>query len=66
MIFPLSVFMGWVRWRSQSVWPAVVIHMIINLSRSWLEQLFFKIRGAYLMSPEKADRDHRGFGRILL
>lgn len=41
MIFPLSVFMGWVRWRSQSVWPAVVIHMIINLSRSWLEQLFF-------------------------
>ncbi|GIO31452.1 hypothetical protein J2TS6_25930 [Paenibacillus albilobatus] len=42
MIFPLSVFMGWVRWRSQSVWPAVIIHMIINLGRSWLEQLFFE------------------------
>ncbi|MEC0179843.1 CPBP family intramembrane metalloprotease [Paenibacillus favisporus] len=41
MIFPLSVFMGWVRWRSRSIWPVVLIHMVINLSRSWLEQLFF-------------------------
>ncbi|OZB90428.1 CPBP family intramembrane glutamic endopeptidase [Paenibacillus sp. XY044] len=41
MIFPLSVFMGWVRWRSRSIWPVVLIHMIINLSRNWLEQLFF-------------------------
>ncbi|MBB3131860.1 membrane protease YdiL (CAAX protease family) [Paenibacillus rhizosphaerae] len=41
MIFPLSVYMGWVRWRSRSIWPAVLIHMVINLSRSWLEQLFF-------------------------
>ncbi|MFD0698252.1 CPBP family intramembrane glutamic endopeptidase [Paenibacillus sp. GCM10027628] len=40
MIFPLSVFMGWVRLKSGSLWPAVLIHTVINMTRSWLEQLF--------------------------
>ncbi|WP_277546533.1 CPBP family intramembrane glutamic endopeptidase [Brevibacillus laterosporus] len=40
MIFPLSVFIGWFRFTSGSIWPAVLSHTMINLTRSWLEQLF--------------------------
>ncbi|MCM3339203.1 CPBP family intramembrane metalloprotease [Paenibacillus sp. MER TA 81-3] len=40
MIFPLSVVMGWVRHKSGSLWPAVIIHTAINHSRSWFEALF--------------------------
>ncbi|WP_430190536.1 CPBP family intramembrane glutamic endopeptidase [Paenibacillus thiaminolyticus] len=41
MIFPLSIVMGWVRYASGSIWPAVLIHTVINHSRYWLEVLFY-------------------------
>lgn len=39
-IVPMSVFIGWVRYKSESLWPVVIIHAMINLVRSWLEMLF--------------------------
>ncbi|MCY9515541.1 CPBP family intramembrane glutamic endopeptidase [Paenibacillus apiarius] len=41
MIFPLSVVMGWIRHKSGSLWPAVIMHTAINHSRSWFEALFY-------------------------
>ncbi len=64
MIFPLSVFMGWIRWRSQSVW----LSRRHSHDHQFVAQLagavvFRKIRGLVLCRRRKRDRDHRGLGR---
>ncbi|RAL24542.1 CPBP family intramembrane glutamic endopeptidase [Thermoflavimicrobium daqui] len=39
-ILPLGLVMGWVRTKSQSIWPVVLLHMLINHIRSFMTEFF--------------------------
>lgn len=41
MIFPLSFLLGWIRINSQSIWPIVLCHGLINYLRGFLDTLFY-------------------------
>jgi membrane protease YdiL (CAAX protease family) len=41
MIFPLSFLLGWIRISSQSIWPVVLCHGLINYLRGFLDTLFY-------------------------
>ncbi|MCH5584764.1 CPBP family intramembrane metalloprotease [Shimazuella sp. AN120528] len=41
MIFPLSFLLGWIRISSQSIWPVVLCHGLINYFRGFLDTLFY-------------------------
>lgn len=41
MIVPLSLLMGWIRIRSQSIWPIVLFHAAVNHFRFFGETLFY-------------------------
>ncbi|WP_051317140.1 CPBP family intramembrane glutamic endopeptidase [Ectobacillus panaciterrae] len=40
-LIPLSIIMGWIRLKSQSLWPVVIFHMSINFHRGFWEQVFY-------------------------
>ncbi len=41
MIFPLSYLLGWIRIASDSIWPVVLCHALINHIRGFLATLYY-------------------------
>ncbi|MBA4493663.1 CPBP family intramembrane glutamic endopeptidase [Paenactinomyces guangxiensis] len=40
-LVPLSIVMGWIRMKSQSLWPVVIFHGMVNHQRVFWEQVFY-------------------------
>jgi uncharacterized protein len=47
-LVPLSILMGWIRIKSQSIWPVVLLHAIINQQRHFWSDIFYVKKAGWI------------------